>query len=505
MSGTELIIGVDVGLTGMKAVAFTAEGDVAYESREASPQKMPQPHWVERDGREFWGLFSRMTRNLTAQIDAGSDSIAVIGVSAHGDGAWLIDEHGDAVRPGILSLDSRGMETAARLNEAQGEDLLRVTGQRVGPASPGVVLRWLKENEPQHMEAARWFVSAKDFIRTMLTGVIGTDLTEASTAFTDVNTQDYSGEAFALYGLEELEAKAPPISVPTTVVGTVSRLAHLNTGLPEGLPVVAGLHDVDAGAIGAGAVKPGQLAVMAGTWSINEVISDKPMIGDQWFCRAFVERGSWMNMSISPASSANLEWFVHTLCQADVDAARRSGSNPYGFMDHEVEMADESGDIITFLPFLYGNPLNIDASATFAGLRAWHTRGHLLRSIYDGIAFNHRLHCDPLVDAFGVDDIRVVGGVTRSALWPQIFADTMDKPISLPLAEEGGALGTAMIAAVGAGVFPDLTGAADAMGSGTRTIEPSAEGVARMQARYERFRAQIDAQRPWWHVANGQQ
>ena len=355
----------------------------------------------------------------------------------------------------------------------------------------------MKENEPESLQRARWFVAAKDFLRGMLTGSIGTDLTEASTAFTDVHTQQYSPEAFALYGLEELEAKAPPIAAPGDIVGGVSRLAHLATGLPEGLPVIAGLHDVDAGAIGAGAVRPGQLAVMAGTWSINEVISDRPVTGDTWFCRAFVERGSWMNMSISPASSANLEWFVTTLCAAEMDAARRAGLNPYAFIDREVgEVGTE--DAVTFLPFLYGNPMGIDASASMSGLRAWHKRGHLLRGIYEGIAFNHRIHCDPLVEAFSVEDIRVVGGVTQSSIWPQLFADTMGKPILIPVGGEGGALGVAMVAAVGVGRFANLTEASEAMGTTTTTVEPTAEGTALMQQRFERFMSLVDTQQPWW-------
>ena len=497
MSGQGLIVGVDLGLTGMKVVAFDDTGKPRFQAREASIQDMPKPYWVERDGRDFWELFSRMLRNLVEQVDAAGESLAVIGIGCHGDGAWLIDDNGDQVRPGILSLDSRAIQTAARLNESVGDDLLRVTGQRVGPASPGVVLAWLKENEPESLEKARWFLSAKDFLRGMLTGSFGTDLTEASTAFTDVHTQQYSSEAFSLYGLEELEQKAPPISAPGDIVGGVSRLAHLATGLPEGLPVIAGMHDVDAGAIGAGAVKSGQLAVMAGTWSINEVISDRPVTGDSWFCRAFVEHDTWMNMSISPASSANLEWFVTTLCAAEMDAARRAGLNPYGFIDREV---GEVGldDPVTFLPFLYGNPMGIDASASVSGLRAWHKRGHLLRGIYEGIAFNHRIHCDPLVEAFSVEDIRVVGGVTQSDIWPQLFADTMGKPIQIPVGGEGGALGVAMVAAVGIGRFATLTEASEAMGTTTTTVEPTADGTKLMQERFERFMSLVDTQKPWW-------
>lgn len=498
MSAQELVLGVDIGLTGMKAVAYNLDGEPVHETRENSSQSMPHPHWVERDGREFWSLFCRMMRQLTDKMSSAGDTPIAIGLSAHGDGIWIVDEHGDAVRPGILSLDSRGITTAARLNDAHFDDLLRVTGQGVGPASPGVVLRWLKDNEPEALEKARWFFSAKDYVRGMLTGVVGTDLTEASTAFMEVNTQEYTDEAFELYGLEELKDKAPKVFLPHEVVGEVTYLAHQSTGLPAGLPVVAGLHDVDAGAVGAGAVRPGQLAVMAGTWSINEVISAEPKLGKDWFCRAFVDKGSWMNMSISPASSSNLEWFANTLCRADMDAARREGGDPYGFIDREIAQTKDTDDVVTFLPFLYGNPFNIDGSATFAGLRAWHSRGHLLRAVYEGIAFNHRVHCDPLVEAFGANDIRVVGGVTRSEIWPQMFADAMRQPISIPVKAEGGALGTAMVAAVGAGRFKDLTAAAEAMGSEVRTVEPTEAGTALMQERFDSFMAQVDAQKPWW-------
>lgn len=498
MSGQELVLGADVGLTGMKVVAFNLKGEPVHVAREASPQEMPHPHWVERDGREFWALFARLMRDVTQQMEAAGDTPIALGISAHGDGGWLVDENGDAVRPGILSLDSRGLQLAAKLNETSFDELLRVTGQGVGPASPGVVLRWLKENEPEAYDRSRWFIFAKDFLRARLTGSIGTDLTEASTAFVDVHSQQYSPEAFKIYGLEELEAKAPPISRPIDVVGVVTRLAHLTTGLPEGLPVVAGLHDVDAGAIGAGAVRAGQLAVMAGTWSINEVISDRPKLGKEWFCRAFVDKGMWMNMSISPASSANLEWFATTLCQAELDDARRRGEDPYGFVDREIAQTKDTDDLVTFLPFLYGNPLNIDGSATFAGLRAWHHRGHLLRALYEGIAFNHRVHCDPLIEAFGVDDIRVVGGVTRSSIWPQMFADAMGKPIRIPVKAEGGALGTAMVAAVGVGRFADLTEASTAMGSEVMVVEPTDAGTALMQSRFDSFMAQVEAQKPWW-------
>ncbi len=494
----ELVAGVDVGLTGMKVVAFDLNGTQVASASTPSPQNLPKPYWIERDGHDYWDAFGKICRELNAQIDKLGGRIIALGISAHGDGAWLIDENHNPTRPGILSLDSRAIDTAAALMANHKDDLMRVTGQGVVPASTGAVLKWVADNEPEAIEKARWFVAAKDFLRIWLTGEVGTDLTEASTAFCNVRTQDYDDEAFSIYGLESLRDKAPQIDACTDVVGTVTELASQHTGFAVGTPVVAGCHDVDAGAIGAGAVNPGQLAVMAGTWSINEVITDTPTVGDGWLARSFVEKGLWMNMSISPASSANLEWFVNTLCAAEVDAARREGRSPYAFIDHEVGAVGDDDHPAVFVPFLYGNPYGYDASAVFSGLRAWHTRGNVLRAIYEGIAFTHKIHCDWLVDAMAVTEARVVGGVANSKIWPQLFADAMNLPILIPDVKEGGALRTAMLAAVGAGAYPNLAAAAAAMGSSARQVDPTPEGVEKMAQRYAAFSQQISVEEPWW-------
>ncbi len=494
----ELVAGVDIGLTGMKVVAFDLEGNIVATAKAPSPSYVPQPHWIERDGHDYWDAFGKMCRDLNNQIRNMDGKVLAVGISAHGDGAWLIDENHNPTRPGILSLDSRAIDTAAKLMAERKDDLFRVTGQGVFPASTGAVLKWIADNEPEAIEKARWFVAAKDFLRIWLTGEVGTDMTEASTAFCNVNTQEYDDEAFEIYGLEMLRDKAPQIDACSDVVGKVHELASQHTGFPVGTPVVAGCHDVDAGAIGAGAVKPGDLAVMAGSWSINEVITDKPTVGDGWNARSFVSKGLWMNMSISPASSANLEWFVNTLCAAEVEMAQREGRGAYDFIDNEVGQVKDTDQPAFFVPFLYGNPYGYDASAVFSGVRAWHKRGNLLRAIYEGIAFTHKIHCDWLIDAMDVKEVRVVGGVSNSQYWPQIFADSIGKSIMIPDVAEGGALGTAMLAAVGAGAFADLEAASAAMGAGTRQVDPTPAGIDLMAQRYAAFKDQIKVQEPWW-------
>ncbi|MCW3159497.1 FGGY-family carbohydrate kinase [Micropruina sonneratiae] len=498
MSDNDVVVGIDVGLTGLKAVAFDLSGDQVAIATAPTPQQLPKPRWVERDGHQFWDAIGSMCRELTTKLAESGHTVIAVGASAHGDGGWLLDEDLDPVRPGILSLDSRAIGTSEQLNREVGDDLLRVTGQGVFPASSGAVLRWLVDHEPETVARARWFCFAKDFLRARFTDTIGTDLTEASTAFTNVHTQAYDPEALELYGLGGYAHLLPEIQEPADVAGPITYLAHQHSGFPEGVPFVVGMHDVDAGAIGSGGVRPGQLVVLAGTWSINEVISDIVNVSTEWLARSFVSRGRWLNMSVSPASSSNLEWFVNTLCRAEVDAARRAGDDPYAFIDREVGQVKDDGGAVTFFPYLYGNPLGQDASAGFAGIRAWHERGDLLRGIYDGIAFNHRQHVDGLLAGFDVDQVLVVGGVTRSSIWPQLFADTINREITIADVSEGGALGTAMVAAVGAGAYPDLAAAAEAMGSATRTVAPQADGVAKQEERYQAYRSLQEQQLGWW-------
>ncbi len=494
-----LSVGIDIGLTGMKAIAFDLEGDAKFEARERSAQHMPHPHWVERSGAEFWELVAAMLRDLTAQVEAdGRFQIGAVGIDAHGDGVFLIDENGDDVRPGILSLDTRAIDTAAMLNNTREMDLLRVTGQNVGPASPGTVLRWLYDNERESLEKASHFILAHDLLRLKLTGTLGTDITSASQAFTDVNTQEYSDEAFEIYGLELLKDKKAPINNSGDVVGGVTAKAAKETGLLEGTPVIAGMHDVDAGTIGTGAVKPGQMALMAGTWSMNVVISDTPKVDPHWFARAFVEKGQWLNMSISPAGASNLEWFVNNLCAADRDVLTRAGVSPYAFVDHEVAQTSLEDQYATFIPYLYGNPMGIDASGTFTGVRAWHGRKDMLRAIYEGLAFNHLHHSAPLIEAFGVTDVRVAGGVAQSKCWPQILANTFGMQIGLPKGGESGALGSAMLAAVAAGNFKDLDEANAAMGCDISYVDPEPNAIEPMRERYLRYRELVDTMLPWW-------
>ncbi len=493
------LLGLDCGSTVTKAVVFDAAGHEIGAGEATSGHQSPHPRWVERDMDVVWDACQTAIRGALAGAGVTGEQIAVVSPTAHGDGLYLIDATGRPVRPAILSLDSRAFAIVESWRERGVlAEALPLTGQEPFAASPAPLLSWVKTHEPESWSRARWVLSCKDWLRFRLTGSIGADFTEASLAFTDVTTQRYSAAAFALYDLDDAMEKLPPVSSSTEVIGEVTPTAAAQTGLRAGTPVVAGIHDVDASAVGTGSVHAGQLAVVAGSWSINEVISHAPATDPRWACRNFVAPGAWMNMAISPASATNLEWFVRELCPLEVERAAASGASPFAFINDEIAALLAGPSPVIFHPFLYGSAYGDLASAAFLGVRGWHGRGHLLRAVMEGVVFNHRMHIEALRSAFPVAEARLSGGGGQSAIWSQMFADALRLPVLVTDAREAGARGAAMCGGVGIGLFPTLQDAADACVRVAHRYEPNVDRAAILDAAYAAYQAAAAALAPVW-------
>lgn len=494
------LLGLDCGLTMTKAVVFDRNGVERGQASVRIPHDSPLPRWVERDMDELWHQSAGVIRRAIELAGVRSETIAGVGVTGHGDGIYLVDADGSPVRPAILSMDSRAFAILDRWRAAGVMDqALALTGQVPWPATPAALLTWLRTNEPRALAKASVALGCKDWLKLRLTGVATTDPTEASLSFTDVRTQAYSSAALDLYGLADCERLLPQVVDSPAVAGTVTSRAAAETGLPVGTPVVSGLHDVDACAIGTGCTGPGRLSVIAGSFSINQTISDHPVVDARWSCRNFGTPGRWMNMAVSPASATNLEWFVRDLLEAD---GPRPGGGGFAFVDAEVGAVLPDPREVWYLPYLYGSPVSDRASGAFAGLRGWHHRGHLLRALLEGVVFNHRMHVEALRSAFpNLAEARLTGGGSRSRVWVQMFADALEMPITLTASDETGALGAAICAGVGAGLFPDVAAAAERVVRVGETLTPDAAGVVTMRDGYAGYVRLVEALRPFWQAA----
>jgi L-xylulokinase len=485
-----LLLGIDAGQTAGKAALHDAEGREVAVAHAATATSSPFPRWVERDLEEIWLQVSTAVRDVLARAGAAPGDVAAVGIAGHNDGLHLLDAGLAPVRPAILATDTRAHAEAARLaSGAIGRRALELTGRVPGPESPAALLTWLRAHEPDAFARVRHVLFCKDWLRYRLVGAIATDPTEASAAFAGVWSQVWSAEALDLYDLGGLAEALPPIVGSAEVAGVVTAAAAAATGLAEGTPVVTGAHDVDANALGIGAHRPGAVSLVLGTYSINQVVTERPVTDPRWQARAFLRPGQWLHMSTSPAGASNLDWAVRRIGPRTASG----GSDPAAAVA-EAATAVTADDAPVFLPFLHGSPHGAGVAAAWVGLRDRHTRADLLRAVLEGVVLNHRTHVSALREAFAVEPpVRVCGGGARSPEWTALLAGALDLPVEVTDADEAGARGAALLAGVGTGVYADLDDAVARTVRVTRRQEPDRDLVAALDRRYARYRRVVEA------------
>ncbi len=493
------ILGIDSGLTVTKAALFDIDGTPIAVARRRVSQSIPRPRHVERDMDELWTATAEAIAEAIRISGRPASDIRAIAATAHGDGVYLLDDQARPLGPAMLSLDSRAGAIVDRWNEdGTAQQAITLTGQAPHVSAPAALLAWVRDNEPARFAKIAHVLSCKDWLRFCLTNTIGADRTEASTSFTDVRTQDYSDAALRLYGLQAIRDALPPVSRSDEVVGHVTAEVARRTGLAEGTPVTAGLHDVTASALGVGGHKAGLVAIIAGTYSINETVSFEPRVDGRWFCRNGIVPGQWHNMAISPASTANYDWFLDKLCAAEFARAEASGQSIHSLLAPEIEAAFARPSTALFHPFLFGSPYGAAASAGFAGLGGWHGRGDMLRAVLEGIAMNHRIHVDALRDGFAFDEARLTGGISRNPAIAQMFADVLGMSVTVTDTDESAAWGAALCAGAGVGLFADHQSDPRDLAKISRTCRPDPVRSRHYEERYGLFCDIAAAMTPLW-------
>jgi len=475
------LLTIDSGLTVTKAVVFNLDGTQRAVVRRNVPQLMPGPRHVTRDMDALWHHTCDAIRAAIALAGVAPAEIIAVAATAHGDGVYLLDADKRPLGPGILSLDSRAADLLALWDKTTlPHDSLALTGQAPHVSAPATLLAWMKQHEPERFARIAHILACKDWLRFCLTGTIGTDRTEASASFTDVRTQAYAPGALALFGLSSLAHALPPVSAPEAVFGAVTAQAAAQTGLAQGTPVAAGLHDVTASALGIGAHRAGVVGIVAGTYSINEVVSHAPRPDAAWLCRNAVAPGRWNNMAISPASTTNYDWFLSTLCADEIAA----GADIHALLAPEIAAALNRPSSLLYHPYLFGAPQGPLASAGFLGLRGWHTRGDMLAALLEGIAFNHRHHVDALRARFPADSAVLTGGASRNPVVAQLFADILALPVTVTATDEAAAWGAALCAGAAVGAFATFDADPRDLAAISTVYTPDPGRTAHYQTRY---------------------
>jgi xylulokinase len=404
-------------------------------------------------------------------------------------GAVMLDEQGSVVRPALIWCDVRTEKQCRDLTSKIGhERLIQLT---CNPALANFTLTkllWVRENEPENWKRVRAVMLPKDYVRFRLTGERATDMADASgTLLLDVAHRRWSAEMFEAAEIEE--RLLPSLYESPSVCGKISGRGAAETGLRAGTPVVAGAGDQAAGATGMGIVGAGTVSATIGTSGVVFAATDRPALDPRGrvhtFCHAIP--GRWHVMGVTQAAGLSLRWFRDTFL-TDSSGARES----YDRITAEAARIPAGADGLLWAPYLMGERTpHLDSSARGAlvGLTASHTRAHVVRAILEGVAFSLR-------DTFTlfremnvpVTSVRLGGGGARSPLWRQIQADIYGHAVEIVEAEEGAAYGAAILAGVGAGMWPSVDDACHATVRVVSRVNPQPAAVAALNTSYSAFR-----------------
>lgn len=497
------LMGIDNGLTVSKAAIFDLQGrEIAVQGHKVS-LSYPRPAWVERDSEAVWQTTATAIREAIQKAGIDPRDIVGVGNSAHGNGIYLIDKAGAPLGPSVTSMDNRASQLIDEWRQPGGVQQLAfpIVLTNIWAAQTAALLAWFKRHRPEVWEQIGHAFTCKDYIKYRLTGTATSDFSDTSGAsLYDSRNRRFSAELLDLYGIGDILPALPQPIESHAIAGRVTRTAAALTGLAEGTPVAGGMFDIDASAVGAGVIDEGMLCVIAGTWSINEVVTRQPLIDERILMSTlFAVPGLWLATEASATSATNLEWFVSQFCYEENAAAAARGISVYEVCNEIVASLPPGGTDVIFHPFLFGSNVQANARAGFYGLGAWHTKAHVLRALYEGVVYGHLDHVNRLKAAGAEMKLaRMTGGGARSTLWTQMFADALELPIEIPGVSENAALGVAIAAGIGVGAYTDYVDAVAQTVRVVRRHEPQPEATPKYLARYQEYQCLLEAMHEPW-------
>jgi xylulokinase len=459
-----IFLGIDVGTSGTKALAINESGTILASAMETYPCYHPRPAWSEQDPQDWWRATAAAIQSVVKRAKLSAASVKAIGLSGQMHGSVFLDKHDRVIRRALLWNDQRTAAECAEIERRAGgrRKLIKMVANPALTGFTAPKILWLRNHEPRNFDKLSKVLLPKDEIRRRLTGEYATEVSDASgTLLLDVARRRWST---ALLSKLELDADLLPRAYESEdVTGRLTTEAAAELGLSTECLVVGGAGDCAAGAVGNGIVAKGVISTSIGTSGVIFAHSDSVEIDPagriHTFCHAV--RGKWHMMGVTLAAGGSFEWFQRELCHLHADSdGHAPPADTYENLNREAEGAPAGSEGLFFLPYLSGERTphaDPDARGCFIGLSLAHRRGHLLRSIMEGVTYSLR-DCLAIIRELGVPvrEIRASGGGSKSQLWRQIQADVFGQKVSTINAEEGPAYGVALLAAVGAGAFKNV-------------------------------------------------
>lgn len=481
----DLVLGLDLGTTSLKALLVDAEGVIRAQAEREYPIRTPQPGWAEQNPDDWWQAAMAATRACLAYVDAAT--VRAIGLSGQMHGTVLLGADGVPLMPAVIWADQRSSMQAAAITAQIGpERLAEIAGSRVAAGFMAATLLWIQQERPDVWTQIRSVLLPKDWLRWRLTGHLATEASDAAgTALLDIRCRTWSAEILAALGVDP--AMMPPILESGDVAGELTSEAAAALGLPVGVPVVAGGADQATGALGSGVVEPDTMLMSLGTGGqlvlpLTKIVVDR-QLRVHTFCHALPQR--WYLLGAILSAGLAFRWLRDAVLEFNP-------ADGYARMTALAETVPPGAEGLLWVPHLVGERtpyMDPDARGVLVGLTLRHGRAHLVRAMMEGIALNLR-NAFEVFRELGVNPQRIVmaGGGARSHLWRQIAADVFQREVVPLQVEAQSALGAAILAGAAVGLLPDAATASRQWARYGAPVTPNPANAEVYAALFDLFR-----------------
>lgn len=496
------LLGIDLGTSGTKTVLFDQAGRPVSAHTVEYPLYQPQNGWAEQNPEDWWQAAKEGIQKVLASSGISPKDIAGVGLSGQMHGLTMLNEAGEVQRPAIIWCDQRTGAQCAEMSRRMGDkEIIRITANPPMTGFTAAKILWVKQNQPDLYKKCAHILLPKDYLRFKLTGEFATEVSDASgMQLMDVPGRRWSPDMLSM--LDISESLLPSMHESPDLTGAVHEKAARETGLLRGTPVVGGAGDNAAAAVGTGVVREGRAFTTLGTsgvvYALSNNVSIDPMGRVHTLCASVP--GKWTVMSCTQAAGLSLRWLRDTCCAPESAEAKSRSIDPYQVMGEEAEKIAIGAENLLYLPYLMGERSphpDPDCRGVFFGLSAIHGRAHLTRAVMEGVAYS-QAEC---VDVFRemkvpIREMMACGGGARSTLWRQMLADLYNCPVSTLHADEGPALGVAILAGVGTGVYKSVEAACDEIVKTEKTLDPIPQNNEAYQGYYALYKKLYQVLKP---------
>ncbi|MFX1300391.1 MAG: xylulokinase [Promethearchaeota archaeon] len=466
----QLVVAIDVGTGGTRTAVFDASnGKLIVQTHQEYTSYFPQPAWVEQNAEDWWKTACSTTQASLTKIGKRINEIVAVSITNQRETIVPVNEKGNPLHNALVWQDRRTTQQCQTIKREIGLDTVyNETGLTIDPYFSAPKILWFKDKKPRVFRDATKFLLVHDFILHRLTDIFATDYSNASrTMLFAVRPMEWS--KLMCDSLEIPKEKLPKAYPSGTQTGEISQRATKATGLPEGLPVVVGGGDQQCGAVGVGVVKSGRVKATVGTGTFILAYEEQPRFDSEHrlLCSCHAVPNKWVIEASIFTSGIIYRWFRDQFGQEEKSLAQLLGSDAYELMNKQAEQSPPGARGILLLPHFVGAGApywNPDARGVIIGLALGHTKSDVIRAIMEGTSFEVRQNLE-IMHELGVPlkELRLTGGATRSRVWNQIQADVTKLRVQRSKVEEATALGAAILAAVGGGIYQNVSKAAEAM------------------------------------------